>query len=257
MEYYTYQNLTLTGHMLRPLARTWFSTPGWLVHKITKQDELNQYLRIFQIDLTVEEVMRIKQFFCNIVFLIFFIDILITGKFVRDIFLDFTLCTLICYLPELYFKRAIALRKKRIQKQLPNFIDALTLAIESGLNFNHAFNYIGSKIHNEIGKQARFTAKEMDFGIPEDTALNHMAERINIEDFTKFTNAVTQAKKLGVSIAKTLRIQSDLIRTRQRQKAEELSRTASVKISIPLVFFIFPALLIIYLGPGLLRLLGQ
>lgn len=259
MENHTHTTLE-KKHLTRFLkwcSRAWFTTPGWMVKKLTKQDILHTQLKVLHIPFTVNEVMRIKQFFCNIIFLIFFIDILITGKFIRDITFDFTLCALVCKLPEMYFQRTIIKRQKRIQRKLPNFIDSLTLAIESGLNFNNAFAYIGAHTQDDIGKEAIFTQKEIAFGIPEEKAITHMAERIQVEELSKFVSAINQAKKLGVSIAKTLRIQSGLIRTRQRQRAEELSRTASVKISIPLVFFIFPSLLIVYLAPGLLRLMGQ
>ena len=241
---------------LHYIPRTWFTGPGWMVKKLTKKDELKQYLYTLNIDFTVEEIMRLKQFFCNIIFITFFIYILISGNFLKGLFWDFTLSATLCYIPEIYFQKSIRHRKKILERQLPDFIDALTMAIESGLNFSNAFEYISSKSKGILGQEARFTQKEIRFGIPLTEAMINMSERINIEEFTKFTSAIQQAKKLGVSIAQTLKIQSNLIRTRRKQKAEELSRTASVKISLPLVFCIFPALLIVYLGPGLLRLLN-
>jgi|GEM_PF-3656952 len=241
----------------RFFSRTWFSTPGWIVRKFSNQRELTQHLSILNIDFSTDEIMRITQFFCNIIFLIFFIYILITGNLIKGLFWDFTLCIAACMIPKIYLQKHIRRRKKAIQKQLPDFIDSLTMAIESGLNFSNAFSYISTKSKGILGTEARLTQKEIAFGIPLYKAINHMTERVDIEEFTKFTSAIRQAKKLGVSIAETLKIQSNLIRTRRRQKAEELSRTASVKISLPLVFCIFPALLIMYLGPGVLQLIGS
>ncbi len=241
---------------LHLLPHAWFTSPGWLVRKFTKREELEKYLTLLNIDFTPEEVMRIKQFFCNIIFLIFFIYILTTGNFLKGLFWDITLCIAVCYIPKAYFQKIIRHRKKLLRRSLPDFIDALTMAIESGLNFSNAFEYISHKSKGLLGEEARLTQREIAFGLPLEEAIENMAGRIDIEEFTKFTSAIKQAKKLGVSIAQTLRIQSNLIRTRRRQRAQELSRTASVKISLPLVFCIFPALLIVYLGPGLLRLLG-
>ncbi|MBT6068955.1 hypothetical protein HOG48_04330 [Candidatus Peregrinibacteria bacterium] len=239
----------------RRIAKMRFTTPGWFVKKFTKREKLKEQLRIIDtIELTNTEVMHVKQFFCNLTFLFFFSYILITGLFIKGILLNIALDFVICYLPETLFTRTIRLRKEKAEKQLPDFIDALTMAIEAGLNFSSAFNYVSERTSGELGDETERTKKEISFGISEEEALQNMADRINIDDFSKFVSAIKQAKQLGVSIAETLKIQSNLIRTRRKQKAQELSQTAAVKISIPLVFCIFPALLIIYLMPGILRL---
>lgn len=237
------------------IPRTWFTNPGFIVRKLTNPKTLQPKINTLEIKFTIEEVMKIKQFFCNFIFLYFFFYILFTGNFFKGIFLDLSLCMAISITPEICFNRYIKRRKSILQKQLPDFIDALTIAIESGMNFVNAFTYLSKKQKGLLGKEAQKTNREIEFGIPIEEAMQNMSQRINIEEFSKFVTSIKQAKKLGVSIAETLRIQSNLIRTRRRQKAEELSRTASVKISIPLVFCIFPALLIVYLGPGLLRLI--
>ena len=98
---------------------------------------------------------------------------------------------------------------------------------------------------------------ELNWGRSLEAVFTDLSLEIKDEDFQHFLKSVIRAKKLGVSLSETLIIQAELLRTRRRQKAEELSRTASVKISVPLVLFIFPALLIIYIGPGILQLLER
>lgn len=234
------------------------TSPGWFVKKLTKREKLQKQLEILDnIELTDEEIMRIKQFFCHLSFILFFSYILLTGLFLKGLLLNFAMDAVICLAPEVLFERIIRLKRQRMEKRLPDFIDALTMAIDSGMNFINAFEYVSERTKGELGQEAIRSNKEISFGIDQDTAIDNMAFRLGAEDFFKFAGAIKQAKRLGVSIAETLKIQSNLIRTRRRQKAEELSRTAAVKISIPLVFCIFPALLIIYLAPGILRLVLQ
>lgn len=233
-----------------------FISPGWFVKKLTKREKLQKQLEILDnIELTDEEIMRIKQFFCHLSFIFFFSYILLTGLFLKGLLLNFAMDAIICLAPETLFEHIIRMRRQKMETQIPDFMDALTMAIESGMNFINAFEYVSGRTKMELGEEAMRTKKEILFGIDQDTALGNMAFRLGIEDFFKFIGSIKQAKRLGVSIAETLKIQSDLIKTRRRQKAEELSRTASVKISLPLVFCIFPALLIVYLVPGILRLI--
>ncbi len=245
---------TLTKILYR-IPKMRFTSPGWFVRKLTKRDKLQKQLEILDhIELKDEEIMRIKQFLCHLSFLFFLTYILLTGLFLKGLLLNFALDAIICLAPETIFERIIRIKREKMELQISDFIDALTMAIESGMNFINAFEYVSERTKGELGKEVARTKKEITFGISQEEALDNMAFRLGIEDFSKFVSAIKQAKRLGVSIAQTLKIQSNLIKTRRRQKAEEISRTASVKISIPLVFFIFPALLIVYLVPGILRI---
>ncbi len=97
--------------------------------------------------------------------------------------------------------------------------------------------------------------EELNFGRSLEEVFSDLEQEINNEEFQHFLRSLRQSQKLGVSLAYTLEIQSRLIRTKRKQCAEEISRTAAVKISLPLVLFIFPALLIIYIGPGIMNVL--
>lgn len=156
--------------------------------------------------------------------------------------------------PELYLRRFVALRKKRIQKMLAYVIDLLRLQVGAGFSLESAFRVLARSCRGEWGKELIRTIFLLDHGVAFDDALRQLASRIALDDLSRFVLAVRQAQALGASLTETLAIQAEMLRTRRRQRAEERARLASVKIALPLVFFIFPALLIIYLAPAVLRI---
>lgn len=200
-------------------------------------------------------LLRCKQTLCNLSAIYVCIYMLMTGNFFKGIALEIILCTILCSLPDVTLNRIWNEKKKLFESELPGFIDLMKLAIDSGMNFQNAFTHVVEHSNMELTKLARKTLTSISYGQYENAALNKLEADLDIPSFTQFTNSIIRGKTLGVSLSKTLNIQSELIKTRRRQRAQELSRTASVKISIPLVFFIFPSLLIIYLGPGILRML--
>lgn len=156
--------------------------------------------------------------------------------------------------PELYLRRFVALRKKRIQKMLSYVIDLLRLQVGAGFSLESAFRILARSMRGEWGKELTHTIFLLDHGVAFDDAFRQLASRIALDDLSRFALAVRQAQVLGASLTETLAIQAEMLRTRRRQRAEERARLASVKIALPLVFFIFPALLIIYLAPAVLRI---
>lgn len=159
------------------------------------------------------------------------------------------------YAPELYLRRRVVLRKKRLNKMLAYLIDLLRLQVGAGLNLESSLRGLARHIHGAWGNELAYFIFLVDAGVPFDDALRQLTARVDLEDFNRFDLAVRQAQTLGASLSDTLAIQAEMLRTRRRQKAEEQARLASVKIALPLVFFIFPALLIIYLAPAVLRII--
>ncbi len=156
--------------------------------------------------------------------------------------------------PELYLRRYIALRKKRIQKMLAYVIDLLRLQVGAGFSLESSFRSLAHSMRGEWNKELTHTIFLLDHGVAFDDAFRQLADRIALEDLNRFVLAVRQSQRLGASLTETLAIQAEMLRTRRRQRAEERARLAAVKIALPLVFFIFPALLIIYLAPAVLRI---
>ena len=156
------------------------------------------------------------------------------------------------YLPLFWLNRTIRQRQDRILRQLPDAMDLLTISVESGLGFDAAMGKVAEKWDNDLSRAFARTLSEIRVGKLRREALRDMAQRIQVPDFTNFIAAIIQADQLGVSIAKVLRIQSEQMRIRRRQRAEELANQAPIKMLIPLTFLIFPSIFIVLLGPAVL-----
>ena len=114
---------------------------------------------------------------------------------------------------------------------------------------------VAEKWDNELSVAFNRALQEIQLGKLRREALRDMADRMEVRDVSTFVAAIIQAGQLGVSIAKVLRIQSDQMRVRRRQRAEELARAATLKILPPVAFLIFPAILIVLLGPAVIQLM--
>ncbi len=158
------------------------------------------------------------------------------------------------YLPVLWLHSRIRRRQNEIIKTLPDALDLLTISVEAGLPFDGAMQRVAEKWNNELSRAFRRMLNEMRIGKSRREALRDMASRIEVPDVTSFVAALVQADQLGISIAKVLRIQSEQMRIRRRQRAEEKAQQAPVKMLIPMTFLIFPTILIVILGPALLAL---
>lgn len=159
------------------------------------------------------------------------------------------------YLPGSWLGSQIRRRQHAILKSLPDALDLLTICVEAGLSFDAAMAKVVEKWDNELSQAFARVLQEIQLGKLRREALRNMADTMDIRDVSNFVAALIQADQLGVSIAKVLRIQSDQMRVRRRQRAEELARQAPIKMLIPIVFLIFPALFIILLGPGVLQVI--
>ena len=157
-----------------------------------------------------------------------------------------------------FLRRRIERRQQESDISLPDFLDRLALGLEAGLGFEIALRRTAVDFSGLLGDELRRLVSRLDRGHVRSEALDALTENINSHDLRAFTAAVKQADRLGTSLAKTLRVQTDLLRTRRKRRAHEASRRLPILIVFPLVFFFLPSLLIIYLAPPLLHLfLGQ
>jgi tight adherence protein C len=159
-------------------------------------------------------------------------------------------------LPGIWLDRKIKERKKNILKALPDALDLLCISVEAGLAFDLALQRVAQKWDNELSREFQRVLQDIRLGRTRREALRDMAARTGVEDVQTFVSAVIQADQLGVSMSKILRIQSDQLRTRRRQRAEEAAQKAPVKMLIPMVFLIFPALFVVILGPAVPRIMS-
>lgn len=152
--------------------------------------------------------------------------------------------------PLWWLRRSLKARHQAIQRALPFVLDLLTLSVEAGMDFMSALqrNCERRKLDPLNEELIRMT-REIQVGTPRRTALRNMAQRVGLADLRSVTQALIQADELGVSIATILRIQSDQMRSRRFDRAEKLANEAPVKMLGPLMLCIFPAVLVILLGP--------
>ena len=159
------------------------------------------------------------------------------------------------FLPILWLRIKTSNRQKEVLKALPDALDLLTICVEAGLGFDAAMAKVADKWDNELCQAFIRVIQEIQLGKLRREALRDMADRMEVQDVSTFVAAIIQADQLGVSIARVLRIQSDQMRVRRRQRAEELARSAGIKMLPAIVFFIFPAIFIILLGPAVIKLM--
>lgn len=161
------------------------------------------------------------------------------------------------FFPDLWIRSKINGRQKGVRKAMPDALDLLTICVEAGLGFDAAMSKVNEKWDNELSLAFGRVIREIQLGKIRREALRDMADRLGIAEMTSFVAAVVQSEMLGVSMAKILRIQSDQMRMKRRQHAEEEAHKAPIKMIFPMGLFIFPSLMIVLLTPAALRLYGS
>ncbi len=159
------------------------------------------------------------------------------------------------FFPELYIRSKISRRQREVRKAMPDALDLLTICVEAGLGFDAAMAKVSEKWQTDLSLMFARVIREVQLGKLRREALRDMADRIGIPELTSFVAAVIQSELLGVSMARVLRVQSDQMRVKRRQHAEEEAHKAPLKMLIPMALLIFPALMVTLLSPAALRLI--
>ena len=158
--------------------------------------------------------------------------------------------------PQLWLQSKINTRQKEIRNAMPDALDLLTICVEAGLGFDAAMAKVSEKWENQLSIGFARAIREVQLGKTRREALRVMAERMGIPEMTSFVAAVIQSEMLGVSMAKVLRIQSDQMRMKRRQRAEEAAHQAPIKMLIPMALLIFPSIMIILMVPAVFQIMG-
>jgi tight adherence protein C len=158
------------------------------------------------------------------------------------------------YAPRLWIMGRIKRRKKEIWKSLPDAFDLITASVEAGLGVDAAFSRVIEKVSGPFAEELSRTMREITMGRSRRDAFVDMAERTGVEELRSLVNAIVQAEAMGISIGSVIRVQTGVIRTKRRQKAEEQAFKAPIKMVFPLVFFIFPAIMVVIGGPAAIQM---
>jgi len=161
-----------------------------------------------------------------------------------------------CYfLPDLLVYNTAIKRQEAIELELPNTLDQMLICVEAGLGFESAMARAGTHGGGPLAQELTRTLQDIQVGRPRQEAYEALAARSSVQDLKGFVRAVVQADKYGIGIAKVLRAQAKDARVKRRQRAEEKAMKLPVKVLFPLIFFIFPVLFIVLLGPAAIKII--
>jgi tight adherence protein C len=161
------------------------------------------------------------------------------------------------FLPSFLLSRKISNRQNRITRALPDALDLMVVCVEAGLGLNAALHRVGREmelVEPALSEELAITNREIRAGKPRDEALRNLGDRTGVDDVKSLVAMLVQTDRFGTSIADSLRVFADSMRTKRRQRVEELVAKAAIKLIFPLLLFIFPALLIVLMGPALIRI---
>jgi tight adherence protein C len=148
-------------------------------------------------------------------------------------------------------------RQKEMQKALPDALDMLVVSVEAGLGLNQALVRVSEEIYRispVLSEQLALVNLEIRAGTSREEALRNLAERTGLQDISSLVGMLIQTDRFGTSVAQALRVHSETMRTKRRQRAEEAAAKTTIKMVFPLVFCIFPALFVVILGPALIQI---
>lgn len=159
--------------------------------------------------------------------------------------------------PSFYVGARVRRRQREMQRTLPDLVDMLVVCVEAGLGLNQALQRVADEIEHVspvLSDQVSLVNLEIRAGTPRDEALRNLAERTGLADVRSLTSMLIQTEKFGTSVASTLRVFSDTLRTKRRQRAEEAAAKTTIKLVFPLVLCVFPAMFVVVLGPPIIML---
>jgi tight adherence protein C len=159
-------------------------------------------------------------------------------------------------LPGMALARMAKKRQHTIRLSLPDALDLLVVSVEAGLGLDQALQRVGEELafaHKDLSDELRLVNLELRAGKARPDALRNLADRTGVDDLSSLVAMLVQTDKFGTSVAQSLRVHSDTLRTKRRQRAEEAAAKTGVKMVFPLVFCIFPAIWVVTIGPAAIK----
>jgi tight adherence protein C len=163
-------------------------------------------------------------------------------------------------IPDIWLMRRVRARQRRLRAAIPDGMDLLVICVEAGLGLDQALLRVSQELHRthrEFSDELQLVSTEMRLGKTRAEALRELGRRTGLEDLKGLITMLIQTERFGTSVAQSLRVFSNDLRTKRRQRAEEMTAKISIKMVPVLVLFIFPALMIVVLGPAILTIMRQ
>jgi tight adherence protein C len=161
-------------------------------------------------------------------------------------------------LPDFWLGRKIKSRQLALRLALPDALDLLVICMEAGLGIDQALMYVSQELrtaHPDLCEEFDLVNAEMHIGKTRIDALRSLATRTGVDDIQALVSTLIQTDRFGTSVAQSMRVHSDELRTKRRQRAEEMAAKTTIKMIFPLVLFIFPALFVVIMGPAVLKMM--
>jgi len=161
------------------------------------------------------------------------------------------------YLPNIILRNLIARRQREIFETFPDALDLMTVCVEAGLGMDAALARVATEISLKsevLAEELQLVTLELRAGSGKEKALRNLALRTGVDDVDALVAMLIQAERFGTSVADSLRVQSEMLRTKRRQRAEEQAAKIALKLLFPLIFFIFPSLLVVLMGPAFIQI---
>ncbi|MGH7221330.1 MAG: type II secretion system F family protein [Nitrospiraceae bacterium] len=162
------------------------------------------------------------------------------------------------YAPAYWLRRAIGSRKDALQRGIPDALDLMVVCVEAGLGLDQAIGRVGEEVkrtHPELSDELNMLTLELRAGVARQEALRNLAHRTDLEELRNLVALLVQTDRFGTSIGQALRVHADSMRTTRRLKAEELAAKLPVKLLLPLIFFIFPSMFMVVIGPACIKMI--
>jgi tight adherence protein C len=162
--------------------------------------------------------------------------------------------------PSFWLDKKKAKRQLALRRALPDALDVMVICLEGGLSLSGALRHLAEDLrtaHPLLAGELNIVQREVQLGLTPGEALRKLAERAGLEEVGSLASVIIQADRLGASLVKSLRVHAETLRLKRRQRAEEMAQRAGIKILFPTILFIFPALFVVILGPGLIQIFSM
>jgi tight adherence protein C len=161
------------------------------------------------------------------------------------------------YGPDLYLHWRTRSRQLQMQQGLPDLVDLMVVALEAGMGLDQAMTRVARELvrsHPTLSEEFYLAGLEVRAGVARAAAMKNLAQRVNLEDLSALITMINQSERFGTSLGESLRIQSEVMRMRRGQRAEEIAAKIPIKMLFPLIFCIFPSIMVVLVGPGWMRI---